>query len=417
MKLSKKTILRILVISLALVLSIGTFSYAMVVKAPDVDTEIKAETPTEGTFSNPIKNDVYKMDYDLKFASSVNGNVFLMGNTVSLGNTTDNTYSYDTTISGNVYICANEVVIGSGVHLTDGTLFICARNVEIKYGNIRDLYIAAQNIKISSNVLVLRNANICAQNVTLAGYYSRDLNITGNNITPDFSTGFEVKGNFNYDSASEVQNVKEYVAGNVNYTKLDSNGEFNFGATIISYITSLLTVLIVGALIALILINGTPKYTERLEEILEFKPVSSFLYGLFGIILVPIAIFVLFFTIVGIPIALLSLLFFIFILGISEVVLSVACAKYMLINRMKDSNKNIFWTSIAILGCIWLLTQIPYLGNVVSSITHIYGFGIILYSFFHKNIDKKSPYVEEVKEEKEVKAEKKTAKKESKKTK
>ena len=87
MKLSKKTILRILVISLALVLSIGTFSYAMVVKAPDVDTEIKAETPTEGTFSNPIKNDVYKMDYDLKFASSVNGNVFLMGNTVSLGNT------------------------------------------------------------------------------------------------------------------------------------------------------------------------------------------------------------------------------------------------------------------------------------------------------------------------------------------
>ena len=415
MKLSKKTLLKILVISLVLVFSIGTFSYAMMVTASDVDTSAKVETPAEGTFSNPIKNDVYKMDYDLKFASSVNGNVFLMGNTVSLGNTTDNTYSYDTTISGNVYICANEVVIGSGVHLTDGTLFICARNVEIKNGTIRDLYVAAQNIKIASNVLVIRNASMCGQNINLAGYFSRDLNIAANSITPDYNAGFEVKGNLNYDSTSEIQNISEYVAGTVNYTKLDSNGEYNFGTTIISLITSLLTVLVVGAIIALILLNGTPKYTERLEEILEFKPVSSFLFGLFGIILIPIAIFVLFFTIIGIPIALLALLFFIFILGISEVVLSVAFAKYILINKMKDSTKNVFWTSIIILGCIWILTQIPYLGNVVSTITHIYGFGIILYSFFHKKIDKKTPYVEE--EEKEAKAEKKPAKKESKKTK
>ena len=106
---------------------------------------------------------------------------------------------------------------------------------------------------------------------------------------------------------------------------------------------------------------------------------TSVLAGIIIMILAPIAIIALFATLIGIPLSLIILAFWIIAMFTSKIIVSILAGRYILTNWKKDAKKKkepkLLWAMVlgTIVTCI--LYSIPVLGWLLALISMWWGIG------------------------------------------
>lgn len=382
MKFSKKLKYSLLLICIAVLTLASTIVYADNTIQPRT-TESEAEvapisadvSTTNSVSSNNVTNDLYLHDSSVTIDYPVTGNVFILANDVNINNR----------IVGNVFVLAQNVNIQSKAYI-NSSLFVCAENVNID-GYVFDLYSAANKLTVSDNGRILRDITACGGALDLAGAVSRNANLNFENISVTSS----INGNLSYSAKSESVSP-ELVNGEISFKEMSSNSQY--ANTTMDYLTDLLKILIVSMIIILVIVLAIPKFAEKEQKILENKVAPSIGYGAIALIAIPIICFILFCTVLGIMPALSILFAYLFlILEMVSAIVAIPIAKIICTKINKNTKGMTILISILLVIVIWLLEQIPVVGNIISLLVAILGLGILSYSVFHSKIESKDKKV------------------------
>ena len=298
--------------------------------------------------SGPIGGDLMSVGGTLSLAGTVSGDVRVAGGTVILSNTIGGELLAG---GGTVNITSGSVVagdttIGGGVVNYDGT---AEKNLTIS-GN-----------KVHINGIVHGNVSVHAEEITLGPKTLID-------------------GNFEYYAPKEMTPEKDAVIkGTVNFHKTEAPEKSDsvklvFGFIGIAWLIKSLMIL-TAALIALYF------FTSHTTSIIAES--SSHFWkeagrGFIVLIVVPVAIIISFVTIIGVPIGILALLFYVLLIIISSIIAPLLFARLLMNYVFKKENTELNWW-IAILAVIvfGLVSFIPVVGWIICFFIFLASFGTV----------------------------------------
>lgn len=341
----------------------------------------------------------------------------------------------DEIIEGNLYFSANSVDIEGQVL---GDVIGIANNVQIN-GEIKgDLITVSQNtdingkiegnLRTASNVLNLKgsvgkNINLLSESfilgegatvgqdvlltsvnsefngkvggnvhgytdsVIIRGEIDKDLNLNlDSKKHKKYSSKLQIdesaiiNGSVNYKSGSDATVNSQNIKGQINKQEPTKPGykKITPEKFLFSFFSLLLTALLIN-----FLFNRKIKSLKNIiiKENYKLSP-----YGFAILFLVPILCLILMITIIGLPIALISLVLWFILLFISKIIAALALSDYLfkLFNKEKI-NDNLKITAGIFLFC--LLTSIPYIGWFFSLLALLAGLGAVYFFIKHKNYD------------------------------
>lgn len=325
-----------------------------------------------------------------------------------------NTANIDGDVQGDVIIVGNSLTINGKV---SGDVIAAADKITINgpvAGNVR---VAGGEVVINNTVG--KNVNIFAGKATLSkqalvswslSFFAGDIEINspvggniygfGGKVVINNTVGTDVT--LTLDELGEVTLMPEAViSGNFSYrgeknaviqTGAVINGDtvhklvstdifkarkFLSQAWIYSKIIGLFALLLVGTII----ISLFRKKTEAIAQTFEQNPAPKFLWGFLLLIATPLAAFILTLTIIGIPLALMLMAGYIFLLYISKIFIGLIIGQKIL--RIKKKVP-LIWTMMLGVFLFFILINIPYVGWIFSLIGTIWFLGTIWQIIFPK---------------------------------
>ena len=130
-------------------------------------------------------------------------------------------------------------------------------------------------------------------------------------------------------------------------------------------------------LMGLLLVFLFPRFIKGIGSMITQHPGESLLWGFLGLIVIPILFVLLLATVIGIPIALLLLTLFLWILYLSQLSLGVVLGNHLFAFEEQEG-WNLFWKLAVGVIIIQALTFIPYVRFFVNLAGIIFGLGAIL---------------------------------------
>ena len=134
-----------------------------------------------------------------------------------------------------------------------------------------------------------------------------------------------------------------------------------------------------GSLLAtgLFLIFAFPKRLVGIGTAITDRPGEALLWGVGGIILIPVACCILFVTIIGVPLGLILLSIFLWLAYLSQLSLGVV-AGHRLFGTERKKGWGLVWGFAVGLVIVQALTFVPYLRFLVVAAGFVLGMGAIL---------------------------------------
>lgn len=388
-----KNKLKIVVLLTCIIIVISTLSFVTYCTTPGENARTNDVEPISNTIDNsdnlsqPGKTDLmedihngdlYLFGFDITMDKLVDGNVFIFANNVNITGK----------VNGSLFICANTVTFSENSYITQ-TIYTVAREVVLN-GLCQDLYVTANKVDMNYNSFTLRDLRVSAKEFNFSGGVGRDAFVnadTFNFITDASNSSMTIiYGNLSYRSNNELDISKNFVQGDINYTPLS-------GVTttvVLTRLFELLSTLLFVGILVLIFNWLTPKFVESSKNYISVKAFKTFGVGLLSIIISLAVVVLLVLSIVGAQLGVIvfDLVSLMITLAFAITVLSIT---YAIKNKFKFNKKYLtFITVVVITLILWALHQIPYVGIVVSIITSIFGFGIIVDYLLMKHKENKS---------------------------
>lgn len=319
---------------------------------------------------------------NVDIAGTVNGDVFCAGVTVNVSGT----------VRGDV-ICAGQNVTISG--RVDGDIRVAGQNVSVGATNVIGLTAAAQSFVLEGRGEVRRDISVAGSDVSLHGSIGRDAAVTGQEVTFGGEVGRDAKAtanNLHLNRNADIDGDLSYTSQNdadiaggavvrgetIKYTPAPSDGGdgwMNFG---LGFGTALYLI-IAGLLVALVLILLFPQAIHAATSQAIRSPLKTLLVGAVAAVLVPVAIFLLAVTLIGIPLALLLLVAWILVCSLAGV-LSAYLLGRLILRRQRNS------VIIMLLGAplLIILYFIPVIGFIVWLAAMLFGKGMLLLELYDR---------------------------------
>ena len=135
------------------------------------------------------------------------------------------------------------------------------------------------------------------------------------------------------------------------------------------------TIISPGLVLVFVGKNITSKVLDKLED----KPLKMLIPGLILMFVLPPIAIVLMFTIIGIPLALIILVWWLVMMYLARIIAAILVGQLILKNLNKKNKDKIKLIWSLILGVIicWLLFAIPFVGWIISLIAIWLGLGSI----------------------------------------
>ena len=309
------------------------------------------------------------------------------------------TYVMDKNVDGNVFVFGQDVEITGRIN---GSLFVFCSTLTIEQdayignhifayadkinmsGFAYDVYLAANEVSLTKEGTIYRDAKITANTAYLYGAVGRDIDIAGNNISvyKDGDNCLYLGRNMNYTSIRVIENIeKATINGEINYTEVKEEENTDI---ISNYIydgieNTIYTIIIYGALLFL-----APKFIEKSKEYLSTKGLLAAAIGAVFTILLPLIMIALLFTTIGVAVSITALMLYVVLMMINSAVVAITINEFV---ASKISVIDKIWKKLLMLIpisiIIFALRQIPYyVGGAMSAIILVFGVGIIvLYQF------------------------------------
>ena len=316
------------------------------------------------------KSDVYLTGDNITVDYIVDGNLFVCADTVTI----------NSQIGGDAFILAKNLIINDEAYVFNN-VFAISNSIEIK-GIVYDVYALTENLTISGGY-IYRDIKVSCNTLNINGTIGR--NIFADCASINFNTDQDSKGiiygNLNYTSDSEISIPENVVSGEVHYTQTSTLSKL----TIADYIFNLGEFLTFVLIIWLICLWLAPKFLSNTNNYVGKNTLKIFGFGLLALIAIPICCFILILLQLTSGISLLLLALYILAIVISKSLFTITANNYIC-SKLKITKKSQIFGILIITGIIvYVLTQIPYIGGIVSFIITVLGLGILLSSIFLKN--------------------------------
>ena len=332
-------------------------------KVVEADESVKAEGAYDSSrfmFGNNVSNN-----------SRIDGIGFLAGNSInSRGTVTYGVYA------GNVITISDEI---------EKDLFAAGNEITITEDAVvpRDAYIAGNSVTIYTEIG--RDLYVGAETVDLRGVTVKgDVYISASKIKLDENTS--IAGTFTYEEDSKVDGLKEAQIDETKVVKVDKvefkkeEKKSKIISTLMSVATAFITMLVI-----FLLFPKFRKVIEKTEDDLGTVALTS-LGGIALTICIPVIAIIAMLTVVLIPVSLMVLAGYFATLYLASLV------TYYLIGHIlysKISDKSL-WVLELFIGIVLfkLLSLIPYVGGLIGFLCFVYGMGKI-YSLLKNSLCKK----------------------------
>lgn len=328
------------------------------------------------TIDGNINGDLICAGQDITINGSISGDVLCLGQNINvLGNIDGNLRTIsqylDTKgrVNRNISIIAQKVNFDKDAKLL-GEVFFAGQNVSIQGYIKKQLLGCAEDVKLSGQIdgdvylnakktEVTETANILGK----LDYVSNSkLNISNENIIK--------KGAFQH-----LPPVKKDV--DLDIKKIEDN---SFTSQIKSKILSIIYFLI----FALILIFFIPEKVINASKLIDQKKSEILGKGFLFLLLFPLLIGIVFITIIGIPLALLGALFYVFIIFYSQVVFAIYLGNRFFSFYFKKYANNLTTKTIVGIVLFKLLIEIPILNFFILLAGVILGTGASVLAYQNK---------------------------------
>lgn len=318
----------------------------------------------------------------------------------------------DGTIQGDLICASNNVTVNGNI---EGDLICAAENITVN-GTIQgSARLAAKQIKINGEIT--RNANLFALDIYLNenAKVARDLFVLGSTGDLRGTVGADLHGLL--EKATIAGNIERNIflqlndmegtsqkpilveesaniGGNLNYTSFETGqiintekiqGEINHSipkkqeknVTILAAwldLFSIFSALVVG----LVLITFFPKKVNSFLHALRENTGKKIGMGALILFLTPIICFLLFFTIIGIPLSVMVFVLWIILNYITKILIGIFVGN-KLIQKINPKKKvKLFWAMIFGVLISWTIFSIPVFGWTLSLIAICWGLGTML---------------------------------------
>jgi len=362
---------------------------------------IRIENGDNVQISAPVNEDIYVAAGAVTVSAIVRGDFFAAGGTITLNDSISGdlvvaggTITFRGVVMDDVRAAGGSLVISGYI---GGDLLVTGGTVTIETGAVimGDIYVAGGNVRMDGRVM--GNLKTGTGEFFLNGSIDKNADLNGGKI--------HLNGKIGGDAIIACQSLKvepgASLNGSVRYWT--EQGEVDFGNALKNgtamYDTSLkdrfespkpqylgfVTFFgVLGYLIAMfiLLVLGQRlfgSFFNRTVGTMQAAPMQAFGYGFLYFVVVPVAIVLLFITLVGIPVGLIALTFYILFLALAHSITALAAAHWL---NVRQAYHWSFWkTVLAALGILVILktvSMIPFVGWLAVFIAVCIVFGAIL---------------------------------------
>lgn len=349
----------------------------------NVENTVSTNESTEDSYKN---SDVYLMGDNVTIDYVVDGNLFVMADTVTI----------NSKIGGDAFIMAKTINVGDQAYIFSN-LFAMANSIDIK-GVVYDVYALAQNFTVS-NGYIYRDAKLCCNTININGAIGRNAFVSCSNINFNTDGNDEgiIYGDLTYSTPSELSFDKNIVNGNVTYKAPKVSPEKSVREIVASYILDLGAFLAFVIIIWLVCLWIAPKFLDDTNKFVGKKTLNVLGTGLFTLIAVPIACIILLLLQLTAGISLLTVAIYILALIVAKSIFTIVANNYLCSKLNINKNTGIFGMLIVSGVIVWVISELPYVGGIVSFIISVLGLGVLVSAILPKKA-KKASDADEVKE-------------------
>lgn len=345
-----------------------------------VETNVENTVSTNETSKDSYKNsDVYLMGDNVTIDYVVDGNLFVMADTVTI----------NSKIGGDAFIMAKTINVEDQAYIFSN-LFAMADSIDIK-GVVYDVYALAQNFTVS-NGYIYRDAKLCCNTININGVIGRNAFVSCSNI--NFNTDENDKGiiygDLTYSAPSELSFDKNIVNGNVTYKAPKVSPEKSVREIVASYISDLGAFLAFVIIIWLVCLWVAPKFLNDTNKFVGKKTLNVLGTGLLTLIAVPIACIILLLLQLTAGISLLTVAIYILALIVAKSIFTIVANNYLCSKLNINKNTGIFGMLIVSGVIVWVISELPYVGGIVSFIISVLGLGVLVSAILPKKAKKAS---------------------------
>lgn len=321
-----------------------------------------------------IEDDLYQMAQNITITQIINGNVYVMGETVKIK---------DTIIYGNVYVMAQEVEI-ENVEI-DGSVYVMAEKMNFS-GTAYDVYACGSKIDFDLNSYVWRNVKVAGDEIKINGNIGRSVYAGVNHLS--VGDNAVIEGALKYVSKTEGDISSEAQIEDIYFEQEQQNDREDYGPSVASYVFEALNVAFQTLIVVLILVFcvGKFKTLKRTDNVaMDFLKNTG--KGSLWLIFVPIVSILLMISVIGIGFGIIVLTLYVISLYIALAVTSVEITHRILAKQEENEVKKGKMIGVAVLISlvIWAIKFIPVLGSLIRFIAILIGLGIMSTLIFQKN--------------------------------
>ena len=356
------------------------------------NTIVRADEAEENLLISPslisqremIDNDYFYADQNVTVENKViDGNAFIAGKDVEVKNIT---------VNGSIAVAGQDVKL-ENVSVS-GDIFVAGQEVKVETSSAKNLYAAAQDVKISEETIISRDSYVSGSNVKFNA--NSDVLSIGANLVEIGENAVirELRGETGEEAtiangANVVENLLKLVekSGEV----AEEAHKAVVTATIFGIIKKILTTLVMALIISYIVSKSSKK--ERIQKYTGEKIALNALLGLgliFGVVLAAIIMFI---TVILIPVGIVAILGYIVML-ICATAMGTTVIAIKLLKDKELSTKNIILWSLLVAAILFVVKFVPIVGGIIGFVVTLIGIGTIADLLFGK--DKKESKVEVV---------------------
>ena len=249
--------------------------------------------------------------------------------------------------------------IGGSAYIACGSLTTTARVA-------RNLVIAAGEVNVGAATRVGRDLAVSAGNVTVDGQVQRNLQVNSGNLTINDSA--RIGGDLLGMAGNSTIGAGAVIEGERQLQRGERGKRGGIGALwwILWQVLSGLALLLVG----LVLVASAPRFVTETNMVLARHPWGSLLAGFLILIVAPIALFIIMFTVIGIPLALIVGALYLIALYIGPLFLLILVGEAIL--RRRGSR----YLALLLGIVLYILVKlIPVLGFSLGFVAMLLGLG------------------------------------------
>lgn len=298
--------------------------------------------------SEPVSRDVLIMAGDIQINSSVAGDVLAAGGSIAI----------NAPVGGDIRIAGGQITINSKVG-----------------GNV---VVAGGQVSFGPMSEIVGNIEAWTGQTQIAGKVAGDVYVqTGKGVDLQIDPSAVIGGTLTYKAESVNTSFSAgTTAKEVVFQERPRRENDAAGAGYIFRLMSLFGMLVVG----LVIVSVAPKALRRsMQESLN-HPKKNIWWGLLALFATPVAIIFLFFTLIGIPLALILGAGYLMILYLATIFSGLILGDKILRYIKKGNSQNISLLWVMLLGVIvlWLIGLIPVVGWLITCLAVIWGVGMII---------------------------------------